>query len=167
MRITVTTQDIEQGRRRDPGECPVARALRRAGISHFGVTGMLVIVESGRTHVPLVLPPNVQEWILDFDWGSAMAPVEFELTLPHEKLKHANHDRSEHPQSLSGRHASQSRAAPKPRRGSLRLPGLPRWSLPKTLLGRSLRGCQPRRQGRSQGAPKQPQKRTPLDTTSA
>lgn len=152
MKITVTSKDIEEGRRRDPSECPVARALRRAGISHFGVTGMLVIVQTGRKHIPLVLPATVQEWILDFDWGSAMAPIDFELRLPHEpELRTAQV--SEPAEEANGaKPALEVPAAACSARTRTRLPKLPRWSASaKGLLGRSLRRGQPRRKARSQG----------------
>ena len=82
MKISITREDIEGGRRRDPSGCAVALALKRAGVPHFGVTGMLVMVEFAGKHTPIVLPGPVQEWILDFDWGMPVGPLEFELTLP-------------------------------------------------------------------------------------
>jgi hypothetical protein len=153
MRITVTTKDIEEGRRRDPSECPVARALRRAGISHFGVTGMLVIVQTGRNHVPLVLPANVQDWILDFDWGSAMAPIDFELMLPHEQERQQERvGAGQHATEPAGaKRVTEVRASSAAGRAPKGLPGLPRWGASaKGLLGRSLRRCQPRRKSRGQ-----------------
>ena len=80
MKITVTRDDIDGGRRRDPNNCAVALALRRSGITHFGVTGMLVCLGPGHTNV--LLPGPVQEWIVDFDWGVPVNPIEFELALP-------------------------------------------------------------------------------------
>jgi hypothetical protein len=138
MRITVTTKDIEAGRRRDPSECPVAQALRRAGISHFGVTGMLVIIQDGRKHIPLVLPANVQEWILDFDWGSTMSPIEFELNWPQEQEPH-----------LESEPTAEPAPQPCPSRPRAGLSRLPHWSATaKGLLTHSLRQCQPRHKAR-------------------
>jgi hypothetical protein len=85
MRIIVTKEDIAGGRRSDPEDCPVARALRRAGIVHFGVTGMAVMIPGERQHASVLLPGDVQEWIMDFDWGSPVKPLEFELALPEEQ----------------------------------------------------------------------------------
>ncbi len=79
MRIIVTREDIEKGRARDAQNCPVALALRRAGVGHFGVSGILVWVAAGNQAV--VLPGPVQEWILNYDYGCQMAPFEFELNL--------------------------------------------------------------------------------------
>jgi hypothetical protein len=82
MKITVTKDDIAAGHRRDSKNCPVALALRRAGVNHCGVAGILVVVEQDDKRVSLVLPERAQEWIRDYDWGFAMGPFEFELTLP-------------------------------------------------------------------------------------
>src|SRR5512146_2739695 len=82
MKITVTKADIEGGRRRDPHECAVARALRRAGLAHLGVMGMLVAVRTRRQQTSMFLPGFVQEWILDYDWGLPVQPIEFELAVP-------------------------------------------------------------------------------------
>ncbi len=79
MRIIVTKEDIEEGRARDAQNCPVALALRRAGVVHFGVSGILVWVASGNQAV--VLPGHVQEWILNYDYGLQMAPIDFDLHL--------------------------------------------------------------------------------------
>ncbi len=80
MRIHVTREDVENGRVRDAQNCPVAIALRRAGVAHFGVSGMLVWVASG--HRAVVLPGPVQEWILNYDYGMQMMPIDFDLHLP-------------------------------------------------------------------------------------
>jgi hypothetical protein len=85
MKITVTKNDIEGGRKSDPEDCPVARALRRAGILHFGVTGMAVMVQGEREHATILLPSGVQEWIMEFDWGTQVEPMHFELALPPEQ----------------------------------------------------------------------------------
>ncbi len=155
MKITVTARDIEKGRRRDPSECPVARALRRAGISHFGVTGMLAIIQNGRTHIPLVLPGAVQDWILDFDWGSAMSPIEFELTLPHEQGMREAHDLASEPseEPSGAQRATEVATGSCATRPRSQLTSVPRWSASaKGLLGRSLRRCQPRRKSHGQAS---------------
>ncbi len=79
MRIQVTSEDLANGRRRDARGCPVALALNRAGILHFGVTGMLVWFAEGQRCV--LLPTAVQEWIRAYDAGVAMEPIEFELSM--------------------------------------------------------------------------------------
>ena len=82
MVITVTRQDIEAGRRCDPDCCPVARAISRAGIDHFGVVGASVMVVDGRQRAAsLPLPSEVKNWILDFDGSRPVEPISFELCL--------------------------------------------------------------------------------------
>jgi hypothetical protein len=82
MKITVTKDDIVVGRKSDPGDCPVARALRRAGVAHFGVTGMTGMIEGRQQHGIVLLPAPVQEWIVEYDLGFPVEPMAFDLTLP-------------------------------------------------------------------------------------
>jgi len=69
---------------RDPYGCPVARALRRVGVAHFGVTGMAVMAGEDRQRTMVILPSIAQDWIKAFDYGMPVAPFEFELLLPPE-----------------------------------------------------------------------------------
>ena len=84
MNIRVTSEDIEHGQMRDPYGCPVARAVRRAGVAHFGVTGMAVMAGEDRQRTMVILPSIAQDWIKAFDYGMPVAPFEFELLLPSE-----------------------------------------------------------------------------------
>jgi len=84
MNIRVTSEDIEHGQMRDPYGCPVARAVRRAGVAHFGVTGMAVMAGEDRQRTMVILPGVAQDWIKAFDYGMPVAPFEFELLLPPE-----------------------------------------------------------------------------------
>lgn len=85
MRIEVTEEDIQYGCRCDPDCCPVGRALSRAGLAHLGVLGTAVRVECQRQEVVLlVLPEEVQNWILCFDGYGPVSPFSFELELPQE-----------------------------------------------------------------------------------
>ena len=86
MTISVTREDIEQGRRCDPDCCPVGRALSRAGVVHFGVVGPTVMVADDAEHATgLPLPTAVKDWILDFDGAQPVEPITFDLTLPKQK----------------------------------------------------------------------------------
>src|SRR5690349_21737653 len=86
MNIRITEEDIKLGRRRDPQDCPVARALRRAGVDHMGVGGMAVMMVLACKNTFVLLPASAQEWITDFDWGGHVGPFEFEFHLPgHEQ----------------------------------------------------------------------------------
>ena len=83
MKIIVSRDDIHRGQRRDPEDCPVARALRRAGIAHSGVMGAAITFTDEQQHTTLLLlPGEVQEWIARFDQGGEAEPFEFELVLP-------------------------------------------------------------------------------------
>jgi hypothetical protein len=86
MKITVTSQDIENGRRCDPDCCPVGRALMRAGLLHYGVHGNEVILLDVH-HDPAILrlPEEVVEWILCYDGHRPVEPFSFELPLPWER----------------------------------------------------------------------------------
>jgi hypothetical protein len=80
MKIEVNEHDIEQGRRRDLKCCAIGRALDRAGVVHFGVTGPAVLLANElRLSTARLLPPFVQRWILDFDAGKLVEPFSFEL----------------------------------------------------------------------------------------
>ncbi len=82
MTITITAEDIQRGRRCDPGCCPVGRAISRAGVEHYGVIGTQVMVPSGNSGAKaLPLPHNVQNWLLDFDGCMPVEPISFELPI--------------------------------------------------------------------------------------
>ena len=86
MRITVTIEDIEAGRRYDPVRCPVARALRRTGMAYFTVMESAVrLRDEDHYGGLLVLPGLVQDWIRGFDRGEPVQPIDFELELPWEQ----------------------------------------------------------------------------------
>ncbi|HWI56617.1 MAG TPA: hypothetical protein VNZ22_05290, partial [Bacillota bacterium] len=60
MKITVTTEDIQQSSRCDPDGCPIGRALSRAGVEHYGVVGSSVLVVDDQNEAQsLSLPPQV------------------------------------------------------------------------------------------------------------
>lgn len=98
MKIQITQDDIENGKRFDPCECPVALAAKRAlGVSvHVGsdsiYTNPYYAPSSRRgnrgpldqydNEVPL--PDRVQEWIEWFDYQhpGGVEPMEFELDIP-------------------------------------------------------------------------------------
>src|SRR5262249_31122309 len=88
MRITVTQEDIEQGRRNEPNACAVARAFLRAGVDHFGLLGARVMVANRVGHlVSLLLPRPVRNWIQDFDAGRLVVPITFDIGMPSEQIR--------------------------------------------------------------------------------
>ncbi len=89
MRIVVTKEDIEKGRRQDPKGCPIGRALSRAGVNHCCVAGAAVILRNEPQQVTaLLLPDVVRNWIFDFDRGKTVEPIGFEVGLPVKALCH-------------------------------------------------------------------------------
>ncbi len=83
MKIVVTKEDIENGKRQDPKGCPVGRALTRAGIGHCCVAGPAVILKNERQQATaLLLPDAVRNWIASFDGGQAVEPIRFEVGVP-------------------------------------------------------------------------------------
>jgi hypothetical protein len=87
MKITVTQEDIEQGRKNEPYTCAVARAFLRAGVDHFGVMGERVMVANLGHLVSLLLPRSVRKWILDFDAGKFVVPFTFDIGMPCEQIQ--------------------------------------------------------------------------------
>ncbi len=83
MKITVTQEDIAQGRRCDPNHCPVGRAVSRIGVRHYCVTETAVIIKGDcPSATALLLPDMVRNWIVNFDEQKPVEPISFELGLP-------------------------------------------------------------------------------------
>jgi hypothetical protein len=83
MIITVTKQDIQEGQRRDPEQCAIARALVRAGLDHCGVMGpSLMVADRWGRLTSMLLPEAVSDWIFHFDAGNPVSPISFELDVP-------------------------------------------------------------------------------------
>jgi len=103
MKITVTRQDIQQGQRRDPEQCAVARALLRAGLEHAGVMGPSVMMSDGWGRlISLPLPAAVSDWIFDFDAGKPVRPIAFEMNFdPKRGMKDAKSVTASRPASKS------------------------------------------------------------------
>jgi hypothetical protein len=86
MTISITREDIENGRRCDPDCCPVGRALIRCGVDHLGVVGSGVMIMDERHFTEVVpLPEIVIDWILAFDGKRPVEPISFELRMPAER----------------------------------------------------------------------------------
>jgi hypothetical protein len=88
MRIYVTQEDIANGSRFSPDLCPVALALTRAGLYHFGVFGVLFLLESDLSTVTLLrLPKAVSDWIANFDADHPVSPITFDVELPEHRKR--------------------------------------------------------------------------------
>lgn len=78
MKIEVTQQDIDSGKKSDTSCCPVALAMARA-VEPLRVSVITKWASiDGRYHS---LPPEVTTFIKRFDIGGAVDPFTFELQL--------------------------------------------------------------------------------------
>jgi hypothetical protein len=80
MKVRVTRNDIEIGVPSDIDQCPVARALNRAGNDTYQVGGSRIY---GKWAV-YDLPPEVWAFVSRLDCGLPVDPIEFELGAPVE-----------------------------------------------------------------------------------
>ncbi len=80
LRIRVTANDIKKGCRRQNGNCPIARAVKRnKGVYSVsvGVTDVSYFVNDTYHFAPL--PPMARLFIREFDDGCPVEPIEFTL----------------------------------------------------------------------------------------
>jgi hypothetical protein len=79
VHVQVTSEDIENGVRRDGWKCPVALALFRAtGVKYsVGRTVCRQIGQPGRN----LLPTEIRAWTAAFDSGQFPKPMEFEIEI--------------------------------------------------------------------------------------
>lgn len=78
MRIEVTKEDIDLGTRRNPCECPVARAIVRAAGERCSVGAYTVGFERWRW---ALLPDDARDFIAAFDFGCSVSPFSFDLSV--------------------------------------------------------------------------------------
>lgn len=83
--VEVTAEDIAKGVKEDCGACPVALALRRAGLGRAMVDGTSISWSFGVSGGGDVeCPCHVAEFIESFDEGDDVEPFSFQLTLEGE-----------------------------------------------------------------------------------
>lgn len=76
-KIVMTAQDIRQGVPRNAASCPVAIALNReTGKACFATYFVLGIGED-----QIMIPGAVKDFMMSFDHGGSVAPIEFEISL--------------------------------------------------------------------------------------
>lgn len=88
VKIEVTQDDIEKGRRRGSQTCPVARAIKRrlkAGIK-AAVYGRAGFVKGWLRHMS-DMPGKTQRFVADFDSKRPVKPFTFTLNIPKEYLR--------------------------------------------------------------------------------
>ncbi len=80
IKVEVTAEDIETGKRNDPCHCPVALAIMRTvpGVSPDGglFAGVFVLRWADKC---MRTPDAVAEFIVQFDGGGDVHPFAFEL----------------------------------------------------------------------------------------
>lgn len=82
LHITVTQSDIERGKKLDPWDCPVARALRRASKERSVSAGMgFMFIGPKKRRILWQTPPEVRAFISDFDGKKDVKPFEFDMPL--------------------------------------------------------------------------------------
>lgn len=72
VQVTVTQDDIDQGVRANPAQCPVARAIKRVlqAVVAVGTNDVVLVSVLGDVRTDRVLlPQSVINWIHDYDLG--------------------------------------------------------------------------------------------------
>ncbi len=77
--ITVTQKHINKGIQTDAQECPIAKALRTAGLRNVSVSGMSVYFGKGWKRTA-ELPKRARNFIKKFDNEKPVKPFTFRLT---------------------------------------------------------------------------------------
>lgn len=83
-RIKVSRQHILSAIKRDPDECPIAKAIRDAGFDAIVSVESVDIFPTNLTIVPIrvTLPAAAQDFTVKFDTGRHVDPFEFDLDYP-------------------------------------------------------------------------------------
>lgn len=89
MKITIRVEQrhIDCGKKKRCTICPVALALREAGIKHPSVDGITVAYRFTKEPI-FVLSDKVNGWIKRFDMGLEVQPFEFTADIPERFLTH-------------------------------------------------------------------------------
>jgi hypothetical protein len=82
--VEVTEEDIRGGVRKACTVCPVARALNRATEMIWWVPGGVGGFQDEPEVQPywIDLPATVKQFIIDFDAGRPVSPIEFDIEVP-------------------------------------------------------------------------------------
>lgn len=84
VKVEVTAEDIQRGKRKLCRECPVARALTRAAGKQVEVGNSHYRDEAAQWHRPL--PEVAKHFIAAFDYGGSVAPFTFDVGFPESFL---------------------------------------------------------------------------------
>lgn len=83
MRVTVTERDIQKGKRREPGCCPIALAILRVHDEALVLVGRQEVCISSKSYP---LPPVARRFVEAFDYQQPVTPFEFDLEKPDADL---------------------------------------------------------------------------------
>ena len=79
MKIEVTQEDIQKGKKGNSCACPVWHAGNRAGLIDFEVWNRSVVFVHNGQDARCLLPESVQTFIKKFDCGQPVEPISFDL----------------------------------------------------------------------------------------
>lgn len=80
MKIEVKEKHIKKGKPRNSCDCPIALAMKDAGLKDCFVECLFVDISNNlETYTMVNLPAKVSQFIHDFDEGLEVSPFEFEL----------------------------------------------------------------------------------------
>jgi hypothetical protein len=83
MRVEVTQDDIDNGKRMDGAYCPIALALRRLTGKRCSVSAYRAGINYAFGPDHFHLPKEAQQFVLDFDDDRPVVPLSFELNEPY------------------------------------------------------------------------------------
>lgn len=85
LKVEVTAEDIAAGVPSDCQECPIALALKRAGVIEPAVAKTWFLAGKGADMVNL--PPLGWSFVIEFDNGRKVEPFSFEIDVPNEAVR--------------------------------------------------------------------------------
>jgi len=87
MKIEVKQEHIDKGDRTSPCSCPVALALKEAGLPDPGVTETQIRLDVMNSWRSVQIPDEAAAFVRAFDAGESVQPFTFDLPL---EPTHAN-----------------------------------------------------------------------------
>lgn len=85
--VKVTDEDIQNGKSYDPCKCPIALALRRqTGLNAAVGNGATLFTDDLITYESTNWPEIADRFIINFDTGRPVTPIEFDLDFAREEL---------------------------------------------------------------------------------
>jgi len=80
IRVEITREDIKTGIRKDPCNCPIAKAFKHStDFIWVEVKPATITFDTGQGYRFMLLPRKVQKFIEKFDKGMKVKPFTFEV----------------------------------------------------------------------------------------